>query len=70
LIKGFFGADMLNTTLPIGTQKIKSQTVCIRIDFIDQFLAQTSPLCRIKDKFKNRILNPLAIIFTRLGHPA
>ena len=43
--------------------------VCIGIDLVDQFLAECCPLSRIDDTFKNGILNSLAIILTRFGHP-
>jgi len=66
----FFGADMLDPLPPIGAQEIKTETVLLRINLIDQPLTQPRPLGWINRAFKNGKLNPLTEILARLGNPA
>jgi len=39
LIEGLFRSDMLDAVLPVRSEKVKTQTVLLRVDLIDQFLA-------------------------------
>gem|GEM_PF-3848501 len=55
---------VFNTVLPIFTQLIKSETVLCRIIKSEQLISKESPLSWVNLTFKNRILNPHAIIQT------
>jgi len=67
LINCLLCADMLHTSAPVRTKKIKTQTIFVRIYCVNQSFPQSSPLRRINNTFKNRILNPLPIILTGLS---
>jgi len=59
-IIGGFGPHMLNTVFPVGPEKIKPQTVFLRIHAFQQIRAQGYPLGGIHHALENRKLHPLS----------
>ena len=59
-IIGRFGPHMLNTVFPVCPEKIKPQTVFLRIHALQQIDAQGYPLGRVHHALENRKLHPLS----------
>jgi hypothetical protein len=61
---------VLDAVFPVTAKIIKPKTVFIRIIFIHLKKLQLSPLFRIDNAFKNRMLDSLPITKTCLGYSA
>lgn len=67
-ILGGFRSDMFDSSTPFASQEIKSQAVRLWVDRFDQACAHRGPERRIDIAFKNRVLDPLAVIFADASH--
>jgi hypothetical protein len=63
-----FGANMFDPALPVSAKKIKAQTVLIRVHDCQQLRAQSRPLGRVQQAFKDRKLYPLPPILAMAGY--
>jgi len=61
-----FRSYVFNSTPPIGAEEIEPKTVLFRINEIDEATTESGPLRWIDITFKDRVLNPLAVVETCL----
>jgi hypothetical protein len=61
---------MLDTVVPISSEKVEPQAILFGINFTQQFGPEASPLGGIYRAFKNRELHALTETLTQFSHPA
>jgi len=69
-IIGGFSPGVFHAMLPVCTQKVKTQAVFLRIDFVQQCSPQSYPLGWFQKALEDGELNTLSVIHTQTCNTA